>query len=396
MGAAIKLNQQSNHTLKTVITKNTALVISCNEKTNISLSNKLFKSFDTSSRTYKNLKDGLDYLMDHNCQLIVIDLDAIDSDSFERIEQLVNFKQIPTILLSNNPNADEEFGIPRDHLFIEFVISTSVEKHFVKSVSTLFERTGSGIKIKHRLSKISQGKKPRSFYFIAALLFCEPILKTLYMKFSTGFEFEVVFRTIFSMEGIVTNFEYWFMFPVAGLALVSEKSWSFLVFMFVQAYCIFAHFYYVEFTWPYVSDSPHVSSSFLMLINTAVILYFLVPEHRRPFWNKSQKLWRNTSRYATSLPAYFSSGGEKLYTSITNISKTGAYFVSKENIPVGEKTSLQFIIDGKVHEVDAVVKRTHDTEEKNVYGYGVEFESLTTPIKEVIDQYIEKLDTKLQ
>jgi len=395
MSAALKLETPIQND-KTTISSNTAILVSCSETQNIEISNKLNQNFKTSARTYHELKEGLDYLMSHSCDLLVINIDHIDKESTQRIEELINFKQIPTIILSNNPNADEEFGISKNNKFVQFVITTSMKKHFINSVEHLIANTGTGAKFQHRISKVSTSTKPRSFYFLASILFLEPIFKILYMKFSTGFDFEIVFRTILSISGFVTNFEFWFMFPLAGIALVTEKSWSFLVFIGVQAYCLFAHFYYVEFTWPYVSDSPHVSSSFLMIINTAIILYFMVPEHRRPFWNKSQKLWRNTSRYTTELPTYFTSGGEKLYTSITNISKTGAYFTSNENIPVGEKTQLQFILNGKVHEVNATIKRTHTTEQKSEYGYGVEFDSLTPPVKEVITEFVEGLNTKIQ
>lgn len=394
MGAALELN--NNIVTTDESHKHTAIFIGGNDQLNIALANQLQENFETTTRIYSKLQLGLDYLMDHSCSLLIINLDAIDKHAFERIEKLVEHKQVATIVFSHNPRGDEEFNIAKDHPYIEFVITSTLSKHFVKSVDELLKRCGQVMKLKARLQKVSVTSKPKSFYLLAALLLLEPIIKIFYMKISTGFDFDVVFRTIFSIEGIITNFEFWFMFPLAGVALISQKSWSFAVFMMVQVYSLFSLFYYTEFTWPYVADSPHMSASFLILLNTAVVLYFLVPEHRRPFWNRSQKLWRNTSRYATNLPIFFTNGRDKSYTSITNISKSGAYFMSNENIAVGEKTKLQFFIAGKVHEVEATVKRTHQTEQSNQYGYGVEFDSLPTSTKEVLTEYIESLEMKLQ
>lgn len=373
----------------------TAIILGCSEELNILISNQLSAKFELSTRTYPTPKGAIDYIKTHNLNLIIINLDTIDANSLERYQELFKLKQISTLFISHNPNADEEFDLNKSH-YNSFIITTSIEKHLVKTVTGLFKNTNKLIKLRDRIQKVSHTEKPKSFYLLAAALFLEPIFKVLYMKFETGFDFDIIFRTIFSMPSFVSHFEFWGLFPLAGVALITQRSWSFPVFMLIQAYCLFSHFYYVEFTWPYVADSPHLSSTFLLIFNSLIVLYFIVPEHRRPFWNMSQKLWRDTSRFSTKLPTYFTVGDEKLYTSIQNISATAAYFVSEENIPVGEVTSLQFIINGKVHEIEAIVRRTHHTEEKNMYGYGVEFSKLPVETKEVLHQYIDQLETKIQ
>lgn len=372
----------------------TALIICCPEELNIKLANNLAQHFEMSSRTYSDIESALQFLMDNSCEYVILNLDAIDLEYLPRLKEVLKLRQTPTLVISHNIHADEEFNLNQD--FCQFAITTSLSKHFLDVTKTLFKQTNTLIKFKKRIQRAATGEKPKSFYFLAALLFLEPVFKVLYMKFQTEFSFETVLSTIFSMPSLVSHFEFWALFPLAGVALISQRSWSFAVFIAVQAYSLFAHFFYVEFTWPYVSDSPHLSSTFLLVFNTAIVLYFLVPEYRRPFWNMSQKLWRDTSRYATKLPTYFTLGDEKLYTSIQNISQSGAYFQSSENIPVGETTILQFIINGKVHEAEAVVKRTHNTQDKNKYGYGVEFSKVSDPTKEILNQYIEKLETKLQ
>lgn len=381
---------------KPVNSEKTALIIGSEELVQINISNKLHKKFEFKTRTFSTLQTGLDYMLEFKTQLVVIDLDNIDEEVLNRVYELVNYTQTPTVFISEDSNAVNNFKLPIKHPFISFLPKTVINTMFNDTLILLFKQNGIATKLGHRLQKVSTNKKPISFILLACLLLLEPVFKILFMKFSTGFDFETVFRTVFSIEGFITNFEFWAMFPLAGFALISEKSWSFLVFGLVQIYCVFSHFYYVEFAWPYVSESPHISASFLMFVNSAFILYFLVPENRRPYWNKSQKLWRNTSRYTTSLPTYFTHNTEKLYTTITDISASGAYFKSSENIALGQKTDLQFILDGKVQHVSAFIKRTHETAEKNTYGYGVSFENLTKLQKGLILEYINALDTRLQ
>lgn len=376
--------------------KNTAIFIGQEEFTQNNVSSKLDKYFDYNVISYKDLKAGLDYLLKFKTSVLVIDIDQIDIEALRRVYEIVSYTQTPTILISQDPSSNKEYFLPTNNSFITFLPKSLLNNMFRESLTLLLKENGITAKLGHRMQKISGDRKPKTFYLLATLLLLEPIFKIIFMKFSTDFSFEIVLRTVFSMEGVVSNFEFWVMFPLAGIALITERPWSFLVFIAVQVYCIFSHLYYVEFTWPHVSASPHVSSSFLMFVNTAVILYFLVPENLRPYWNKSQMLWRDTSRYSTELQTYFTFGTEKIHTIITNISGSGAYFKSSEKIHIGREIDLSFILNGQVYNFRACVKRTHPTETPEVFGYGVSFIDLAQEEKDFLKGYVDKLETRIQ
>lgn len=396
MSVLRKSQVSSNEISNAAESKSTAVVIGSEEFTQNNISSKLDKYFLYNVRTYTDLKTGLDYLLKSKTSVLVIDIDQIDIESLKRVYEIVSYTQTPTILVSQDASSNKEYNLATNQPFITFLPKALINNMFRETLDLLLKENGIASKFNQRVQKVSGSNKPKSFYFIATLLLLEPIWKILFMKFSTDFSFEIVLRTILSMEGFISNFEFWFMFPLAGIALITEKPWSFLVFMGVQAYCIFSHVYYVEFTWPYVSASPHVSSSFLMFVNSAVILYFLVPENLRPYWNKSQMLWRDTSRFATELETYFTFGTEKIHTKITNISASGAYFKSSEKLHLGRLTSLSLIIEGKVYDFKATVKRAHPTEEPNLFGYGVCFEELSVADKDFLKNYVSKLETRIQ
>lgn len=376
--------------------RSNAVFIGQEEFTQTNVSSKLDKYFDYNVICYNDLKKGLDYLLKFKASVLVIDIDQIDIEALRRVYEIVSYTQTPTILVSQDPSSKNDYFLPTNNSFITFLPKSLLNNMFRESLTLLLKENGITAKLGHRMQKVSGDRKPKSFYLLATLLLLEPILKIIFMKFSTDFSFEIVLRTVFSMEGIVSNFEFWVMFPLAGIALITERPWSFLVFICVQVYCIFSHLYYVEFTWPYVAASPHVSSSFLMFVNSAVILYFLVPENLRPYWNKSRMLWRDTSRYSTDLQAFFTFGTEKVNTTITNISGTGAYFKSSEKLHIGRVTQISFIIGGKVYEFKAAVKRTHPTDIDGVYGYGVCFVNLSQADKEMLKSYVGKLETRIQ
>lgn len=373
-----------------------ALVIGTNELTQRNISNKLSRNFDFNVLTYTDLNAGLEYLIKFRASVIVIDIDKIDIDALSRVYEIISFTQTPTILLSEDSKANKEYLLTTEHSLISFLPKAVINTIFNETLEILFKDNGIATKLNQRLKKVSSRKKPKSFYLLASLLLLEPLFKTLFMKFTTGFSSEIVLRTIFSIEGVFSNFEFWFMFPLAGVALISEKSWSFLVFIGVQLYCFYSLTNYVEFSWPYVSESPHISAKFLMFVNFAVIFYFLVPENRRPYWNKSQMLWRDTSRFESHLPTYFTFGTEKIYTTITNISGSGAYFKTAEKLHIGRMTEVSFVIDGTVHTMNVCIRRTHPTELEGIYGYGVSFEGIDNEKRDIIENYIKGLDKRIQ
>jgi hypothetical protein len=217
-----------------------------------------------------------------------------------------------------------------------------------------------------------------------------------YLKLQTGFDWEILSRTIFGIEGIVSNFEFWALFPLAGYALLSVRSWSFFFFISLQAYSLFAFFTYEKFTWPYVAETPHISSTLLLIFNSALVFYFMAPANRRPFWNKTRNLWRNTSRYATSLRTQYKLGSNKITTTVTNISETGAYFTTTKSLPIGHKMQIDIPINGEVKSIDAIVRRSQDTAHEKYFGYGIEFDYKTKADKVELKEFIHSLNHRIQ
>ena len=203
-------------------------------------------------------------------------------------------------------------------------------------------------------------------------------------------------RTIFSIEGVVKNFEFWGIFPLAGYALISVKSWSFFFFIALQTYGLYAFAAYEEFTWPYVAESPHISSSFLLITNLSIVAYFIVPANLRPYWNESRKIWRNTTRFATNIQAFFKHQDQNINTTITNISETGAYFTSNKELEIGNKLLLDLPINGEVKTLEATIRRTQNTAHDKYFGYGVEFHYKNSQDKRDLKEYIETLNQRIQ
>lgn len=376
--------------------KKVSLIIGKEEFVKINISNKLNNKFDYNVLTKESIEDGIEFLTSNVVHLLIIDIDDIEYESLGRLYKIINHLQMPSLITSSDPSILNNLRVDMDNAFISFLPKGILNTMFTDTLQLLIKKTNPAAQVSKRFMQVGTLDKPMSLYFLSIALILEPIIKILYLKLQTGFEWEILARTIFSIQGFMGNFEFWALFPLAGYALLSVRSWSFFFFIGLQFYSLFAYFTYEKFTWPYVAETPHVSTSLLLAFNFSLVMYFLVPANRRPYWNKTRRLWRNTSRYATSLQTQFKTNGNTISTTITNISETGAYFTSTKNFPVGHKMSLELPINGKVKSLEAIVRRTQDTAHENYFGYGIEFNYKNKNEKIELKNYINSLNHRIQ
>ena len=376
--------------------KKMTLIIGAEEFVKINVSNRLHNQFDFQVTTKDNLAAGIQELTNKSYSLVVLDIDGLDEHGLKRFYKLVMHIQVPTMLIGSDINFLNKLRLELENDIISFLPKTIINSMLNETLNLLLKKANKLSLISNRVQNISKFKKPKSLYLLATLLMCEPIIKIFYLKFQTNFTWDILFRTVFGIEGFLNNIEFWAIFPLASIALISVRSWSFFFFIGLQFYSLFQLFTYEKFTWPYVAENPHISSSLLVFFNTCLIAYFLIPENRRPYWNASRRLWRNTSRYATSIKSSFSYKDKDCESTITNISKTGAYFTTKEKLEVGHTMRVSVELTGKVEVLDAIVRRAQDTAHKNYFGYGIEFIFHGKKQKHEFKNFVEDLNIRIQ
>ena len=117
--------------------------------------------------------------------------------------------------------------------------------------------------------------KNRPFIFILIAFFhiIEPLIKLAYFKAITPFSLGTIISNISQIHSFKEVIEFWFLFPLGGLALLGVKRWSYPIFVGVQLYNIYGHMTYEKYTWPYVSEVPFASGIILLFINSLIIIY---------------------------------------------------------------------------------------------------------------------------
>lgn len=216
-------------------------------------------------------------------------------------------------------------------------------------------------------------KKPLLFTVLAIAHFLEPLIKIFYFKVTTSFSFSTIIENIAQIEAPRDIFDFWFLFPLGGLALISVKKWSYPIFVGVQAYSIFAHLTYEKYTWPYVSEVPFVSSLGLLFMNALIICYFALPDVRRPFFDQSVRWWETRKRYGLRIPMSFSliENNRSYNCDILNISQSGVFLSNHQDIKIGSEIKMNILYKDFAISVTGKVKSHHCFEKEP--GIGVKF-----------------------
>lgn len=213
--------------------------------------------------------------------------------------------------------------------------------------------------------------KPLIFTVLSVLCLIEPLIKILYFKASTHFDFLVIMANLKARNTFMEVFDFWLVFPLAGLLIVKLRKWSYFAFMGILAYINYNIFTYEKYTWPYNSDTPFMYNYVIAFLSLAVFSYFLMPKVREPFFDRRVRWWEPMARYNVQINCKLHSKNLAFPTEIINISKTGAFLMESRYINVGDRLEMVFNYMGVRIEVPVEVVNKHAI--KGQMGFGVKF-----------------------
>lgn len=213
--------------------------------------------------------------------------------------------------------------------------------------------------------------KPFVFTILSILCLIEPVIKVLYFKAITQFDFLVIFANLKSRNTFVEVFDFWLVFPIAGLLILKLRKWSYFAFLSLLTYVVYNISTYEKYTWPYNSDAPFFYNYMVVGMCAAVFVYFLSPKVREPFFDRRLRWWEPQSRYAVNIHCKVHSANLTFPVEMLNLSQTGAFLMDSPYLKVGERMHIEFNFLGQVIEVP--VEIIHKTSIKNHSGFGVKF-----------------------
>lgn len=213
--------------------------------------------------------------------------------------------------------------------------------------------------------------KPLIFTIITILCLIEPLIKVLYFKAITHFDFLVIMTNLGARDSFKDVFDFWLVYPLAGLFLIKIRKWTYFAFMSLLIYIVYSIFTYEKYTWPYNSDSPFTYHYVVVAMACIVFFSFLLPTIREPFFDRKLRWWEPQTRYQVGINCSLKNENLVFSSEILNISLTGALLKESTYFKVGDRLDLEFSFLGE--DISLPVQVVHKLMANGKQGYGVKF-----------------------
>jgi hypothetical protein len=215
-------------------------------------------------------------------------------------------------------------------------------------------------------------QKPLIYILISIFCVIEPLVKLFYFRITTDFKFDVIFSNVFARTGFFEIFDFWLVFPLTGLTLLKIRKWTYFAFMSFLIYIIYSILTYEKYTWPYYSESPFLYHYVLVGLCCVGFIYFLFPEVRQPFFDRTIRWWENKRRFHVNIPCEVKLGSAVYATTIMNLSQTGAFLKGTPELQDLKAADLTFTYGDLKLLLPMTLISHHNY--NNVPGIGVKFE----------------------
>jgi len=241
--------------------------------------------------------------------------------------------------------------------------------------------------------------KPWPLLILAFFHFIEPLSKIVF--YSVYFNVNPLDAVVieYQMGSALHVFEYFFLFPIAGLALFAVKKWSFSVFVVVEIWVFLTNL-------PYLNELYETSQLWLLgffilfgIVNIVVVSYLLLPAVRIAYLDPRIRWWEAKPRYFANIETKVDGQATAI---IKNISKSGVFIALQKDVPIDSEIHLEFTLatqSPQTREFHIKLKAlvVHKFFIDGTEGYGARFSALTTDNKQLVNsmiKYLEKSNTE--
>lgn len=166
---------------------------------------------------------------------------------------------------------------------------------------------------------------------------------------------------------LVHTIIFWGVPVISGWLIYACKKWSYWVYMCLMA----VPFIYSYMSWSETQNSLPLSTLIgFYALNSAVVIYFLLPSVRRVYFDAKLRWWETKPRFGTSYQAPLTIGEDNFEGQIRNISEGGIFWESKDTIPLNTELTIEFVGSYEKFKLKGQALYRRDIDPA---GYGIKF-----------------------
>ncbi len=225
--------------------------------------------------------------------------------------------------------------------------------------------------------------RPWPIVTLGVIHILHPLLTFIFMGIALGDGFSQIFN---QSSGAWDNIRFWFLFPLAGLAIIAMRPWSYVVLFAVWA----ESFVYNFKAW---QAHPELLSIEILILNYLVslfiIIYFLVPNVRAVYFNPRVRWWEQKPRFLFDIPCSVQADDKTYAGMILDLSVGGAFCALQKQYPLGTELMVKFEINQEPMRLKG--KIVHERPEGEMFGYGVQFLDFDKKVQEKLQAFVKGL-----
>ena len=229
--------------------------------------------------------------------------------------------------------------------------------------------------------------RPWPLIVIAILHILEPVTKIIYYSIMQQLSPISIITNQIQSNDPVHIFGFFFLFPIAGLAIYAVKRWSLGVFLGAQCWALVANFSQLSFLVESSQYGKFGTIIFFAVLNAVVVTYFMIPAVRTAYMDPKLRWWEAFPRYYIEWSCSYANNEEGV---VKNISKGGMFIKPKNGYEKEGIVPISFTYAGKKHELSGRV--IHNFTFEGEKGFGVEFHKLDSNSRKMINQIINDLE----
>lgn len=237
--------------------------------------------------------------------------------------------------------------------------------------------------------------KPCPLLILAFIHFIEPVTKVVFYSIYFHLSPLIVITNVIQFGTAIHAFEFFFLFPIAGLAIYSIKKWSFPVFILVELWVFIINV-------PYLTELYQTNQLWLLtlfslfgVLNLAIVSYLLLPAVRIAYLDPAIRWWEAKPRYSVNIDCQVN---HQNMATIKNISASGVFILADSELPINSNLELKFRFSASAmdYNITANVIVLHKFSINGIEGYGSRFVGLSTSNQRLVKsmlKYLEKTNT---
>ena len=211
--------------------------------------------------------------------------------------------------------------------------------------------------------------RPWPLVILALIQMMTPIVNVLFNSWTLGVKPNYVMGWIMERPTLEI-FEFFFLMPIAGIAILRMRKWSYVVFFAAMGWSLISNLRYLQYT-----SQSHSMLALLVVYSLQIllVLYFLLPSVRVTYFNPRVRWWESKPRFELKIPCTLEVKSQRHEGTILNVSEGGVFFQIPKGFNVGDVSRLEFHILSQIFSASG--KIVHQRELGNgVYCYGIQFD----------------------